>query len=505
MNFRFCTFFRRAAVVAAAALLILGGGGPLRAQTLVPQIPGPLREFRGAWIATVRGIDWPSDQKLPPDKQQAELRAIIEKAAAIGINALLFQVRPAGDAVYKSSLEPWSPWMTGGMGVAPSPAWDPLDFAIKEAHARGIELHAWFNPFRALSGTRFAPAGNHVAVEHPEWCMRYGEDLWMDPGEAGVRSRTKDVIIDVLRRYNVDGIHMDDYFYPYPIKRGGATVEFPDNRSWNAYRQAGGNLERHAWRRANVDALVQDVYESIKREKVWVRFGISPFGIWRPGFPEGTGRGALDPYDELAADSLRWLREGWCDYMAPQLYWRSDQENLPFSKLFDWWLQNNTAHRHIWPGLASERVLQDRQPAEIIREISIVRGRALYMPPGHFHWNVSALVKNLGTLGDMVHQRAYQQPAIIPQASWLGVDRPPPPVLPERTKTGVRWSLHDMRLEGDIKWWFIQTLVDNKWIARGLLPEERKEFSPEPQCTAFAVRSVSQSGLLSEPLVVRLR
>ena len=194
-------------------------------------------------------------------------------------------------------------------------------------------------------------------MEHPEWCMHYGGDVWMDPGEPGVRERTVQVILDVVRRYNVDGIHMDDYFYPYPIKKNGATLEFPDDRTWNGYRKSAGKLDRKAWRRENVDTLVHDLYESIKKEKMWVRFGISPFGIWRLGFPEGIGKGALDAYDELAADSLNWLHEGWCDYMAPQLYWRSDQENLAFGKIFDWWLQNNAAYRHIWPGVASERVL----------------------------------------------------------------------------------------------------------------------------------------------------
>jgi uncharacterized lipoprotein YddW (UPF0748 family) len=490
------------------AILFLALSLPLLSsvQAQIPAPPAPLREFRGAWIATVRGIDWPSEQGSSTEKQQEELRAVIEKAGALGINALLFQVRPAGDAVYRSEIEPWSPWMTGQMDLAPSPAWDPLEFAIKEAHARGIELHAWFNPFRALSSTRFGPAGKHLMMQHPEWCMHYGEDTWMDPGEPGVRARTKDVIMDVLRRYDVDGIHMDDYFYPYPIKRGRAELEFPDDRTWTAYQKGGGKLERREWRRENVNSLVQDLYESIKKEKVWVRFGISPFGIWRPGYPEGTGKGALDTYDALAADSLKWLREGWCDYLAPQLYWRSDQDNLAFGKIFDWWLENNLAHRHIWPGMASERVLEDRQPSEILREISIVRGRALYMPPGHLHWSVSALVKNRGTLGDLVQQRAYEQMAIVPQASWLGRDVPPEPrVTLGKNPNTLVWTLQDPRLDADVKWWFLQTYEGNAWINHPLQPAEKKEFAPSPDCRALALRSVGQSGLISDPVVVRLR
>jgi len=470
----------------------------------IPAPPDPPREFRGAWIATVRGIDWPGDLNAPPEKQQEQLRSIIEKAASIGINALLFQVRPAGDALYQSDLEPWSPWMTGFMGLAPAPFWDPLDFAIKEAHARGIELHAWFNPFRALSGNRFKAAGHHIMMEHPSWCMPYGEDAWMDPGETGVRERTKAVIMDVLHRYNVDGIHMDDYFYPYPVKRNGAMVDFPDDRTWSLYRKTGGELDRKAWRRENVNGLVHELYDGIKKEKPWVRFGISPFGIWRPGYPEGTGKGALDAYDALSADSLKWLREGWCDYVAPQLYWSSKQENLAFGKLFDWWLENNSAHRHVWPGMASQRVLQDRQPYEILQEISITRSRANYMPPGHLHWNISALTKNQGTLADLVHQRAYQRIALVPQATWLGNDPPPTP-RPERVPNGVRWSLQDPRLETDIKWWFVQAYVDRAWVGRALLPTETKEYPLDRNWTALAVRSVSQSGLTGTPIVVRLK
>ena len=206
------------------------------------KVPTPLREFRGAWVATVRGVDFPYEPGAPTAKQQEELRGIIDRAAALKLNALIFQVRPMGDAFYKSDIEPWSPWLTGQMGKAPSPAWDPLEFAIKEAHARGIELHAWFNPFRALNGTKYSPGGKHVSIEHPNWCVRYGEDLWMDPGEAGVRERARAVIADVVKRYDVDGVHIDDYFYPYPIKKNGAMVEFDDDRTWRAYRDGGGTI-----------------------------------------------------------------------------------------------------------------------------------------------------------------------------------------------------------------------------------------------------------------------
>lgn len=474
----------------------------LSAQTVAP--PEPLREFRGAWVATVRGIDFPSEPGASTVKHQAELRAIIEKAGALKLNALIFQVRPMGDAFYQSDIEPWSPWLTGEMGKAPQPLWDPLEFVIREAHARGIEVHAWFNPFRALNGKKFMPGGRHVSIEHPTWVTRYHEDLWMDPGEPGVRERAKTVILDVLRRYDVDGIHMDDYFYPYPIKKNGVWLEFDDERTWKKYRLAGGGLERKAWRRENVDNFVREVYEGIKREKPWVRFGISPFGLWRPGFPEGTGKGALDPFDALAADSLKWLQSGWCDYLAPQLYWPIKPDNLSYTALFDWWLKQNTAQRHVWPGMASQKVLVDRQPFEILRQIGVTRERARTMPPGHIHWNVTALMKNQGTLADLVQKRVYQQFALPPGASWLGDAVPPRPDLARRDGR-AHWGFADPRFEGMMKWWFVQSYEKDRWSGLRLLPMSEKVFQFAKDHEGIAIRAISLSGLAGEAAVLRLK
>ncbi len=479
------------------AVLVLASSCPHADAQSVP--PSPLREFRGAWVATVHGIDWPFEAGDSPAKQQAEIVAICEKAAALKLNALIFQVRPAGDAVYQSDLEPWSPWFTGGMGKAPAPFWDPLDFFIKEAHARGIELHAWFNPFRALSGKKFSGAGTHISVKHPEWCWRYGDDLWMDPGEPGVRARSLAVILDVLRRYDVDGIHMDDYFYPYPIKRNGARVDFPDGRAWSAAQAAGTQLTRAEWRRTNVNTFVQELYQGIKKEKPWVRFGISPFGLWRPGFPEGCGKGALDPYEDLAADSLKWLQNGWVDYLAPQLYWPIEPANLSFSKFFDWWLTQNTNLRHVWPGMASDRVLRDRQPYEILKQISHTRSRIAYMPPGHLHWNFSALAKNKGKLAELCSQRAYQDFALVPQATWLGAEKPATPQVIMVKNGMATWQLADARLESYVKWWFVQTFENDKWVSRKLLPVANREFILPKGAKAVAVRAIGKTGVAGEP------
>ena len=483
-----------------AVVAILFGAGNCLAQIEAP--PEPLREFRAAWVATVRGIDWPFEAGDPTAKQQAEIVAICEKAAALKLNALIFQVRPAADAVYKSDLEPWSPWFTGAMGKAPDPLWDPLDFFIKEAHKRGIELHAWFNPFRALSGPKYSGAGKHVSVMNPEWCWRYGENLWMDPGEPAVRAQSLAVILDVVRRYDVDGIHMDDYFYPYPIQEKGRTVPFPDDRAWNKYKAAGGALGRSDWRRDNVNTFVQELYENVKRTKIWVRVGISPFGLWRPGFPEGMGKGALDPYEALAADSLKWLQAGWCDYFAPQLYWNTDNANLSFPKFFDWWLSQNTSRRHIWPGMASERVLKDRQPHEILRQISFTRQRIVNMPPGHIHWNYSALGKNLGTLADLCAQRAYQQEALVPSASWLGKDKLEMPLL-QVNEGHAAWGYTDARLDEFVRWWVVQIYEDGAWKTLRAMPVEKKTIQVSKKTLGISVRAISTSGVASDANIIR--
>jgi uncharacterized lipoprotein YddW (UPF0748 family) len=281
--------------------------------------PPVLREFRGVWVATVGNMDWPSKRTLSTAEQQQELRTLFDRAEALKLNAVIFQVRPAADALYASSLEPWSEFLTGTQGKRPQPFWDPLAFAIAEAHARGIELHAWFNPYRAGFVRGKSPAASsHIRRTSPTLVKKYGSYLWMDPGEAAVRARTVKVIVDVVKRYDVDGIHLDDYFYPYPESdRRGRVLPFPDATSYAKYRKTGGKLDRADWRRENVNTLVRQLHDTVHATKPWVRFGISPFGIWRPGYPQQI-RG-FDAYEKLYADARKWLREGWVDYFTPQL------------------------------------------------------------------------------------------------------------------------------------------------------------------------------------------
>jgi uncharacterized lipoprotein YddW (UPF0748 family) len=407
--------------------------------------PAP-REFRAAWVATVANIDWPSKSGLTSAEQQAEIIAIVNRAAELNLNALLLQVRTSADALYPSTLEPWSEFLTGEQGRAPSPAYDPLKFWIDEAHKRGIELHAWFNPYRARHDKAKSPnARNHIAVTQPNIVKSYGGYLWLDPGESSAADHTLNVIMDVVKRYDVDGVHIDDYFYPYPVVatpelrqsgvNGRATtngmpnaqtpatvvavpereVEFPDEPSWQRYVTSGGKLSRADWRRQNVNQLVEKIYTAIKREKPWVRFGVSPFGLGRPG-KRPPGISGFSQYDKLYADVELWLQRGWLDYLAPQLYWPIDQTAQAFPVLLEYWHRENTKKRHVFAGLYTSRIddsLRSWMPSEIINQIALTRRRA--EPLGHVHFSVAALMQNRRGVADEL-KKMYAEQTLIPQA-----------------------------------------------------------------------------------------
>lgn len=466
-------------------------------------VPLPARELRGSWLATVHCINWPSEPGLPVARQQEQLRRLIAAAHDQGLNCLIFQVRPAGDALYESALEPWSPFLTGRMGVAPSPKWDPLAFAVTEAHRHGIELHAWFNPFRALAGDRHAPGGNHIRITHPQWTVKYGRDWWMNPGVREVRERAVQVMLDVATRYDVDGIHLDDYFYPYPVPGAdGKPVPFNDAAQFAAYRSAGGGLELTAWRRQNIDEVVYSVHRGLRRIKPTLKFGISPFGLWRPNHPEGTG-GGLDPYEDLAADSRKWLQQGWVDYLTPQLYWTIDRPKLGFTTFYDWWLAQNTQGRHIWPGMNSSKVGDDRNAGEILRQISVLRERGRVMPPGHFHWNFNALDKNLGKLGALTRERAYNVHALLPASPWLSnVTLPAPLVEKTAGGQGLRWGFGDPRWEAFGRWWVVQALIDGQWRTVEVSYRDRRELAWPGSATAVAIRAAGRAWELGPATVV---
>ncbi len=393
----------------------------------VPMFP---REFRAAWIACVWNIDWPSSPGLSSSIQKAELIKILDKAAQLKLNAVIFQVRPNSDAVYRSSLEPWSSWISGKMGK--SPGYDPLQFCIEQAHARGLEVHAWFNPFRALPSESVQPSSSHVTKKHPLWIKNFKTYKWLNPANQAARQHTLKVMLDVVRRYDIDGLHIDDYFYPYPDvnKDGTQKQRFPDGLS-------------DTQRRQHIDTFVQSMYQSVKQLKPHVRVGISPFGIWKPGVPAGI-EAKLNAYSHIAADSRKWLQQGWCDYLSPQLYWRDAPKKQSFSSLLNWWRQQGT--RPVWPGIATNRINSDVDPgrpaSEITHQVSLSRsiGRNWV---GHIHWSMKSLMTNRGGVNDLLSKKYYASPALVPPMPWLSQTAPGTPTAQAKLVGGnavISWK-----------------------------------------------------------------
>lgn len=415
----------RSLAAAIAVVVAAGCATPPPPQVETDPPPAP-REFRAAWVATVANIDWPSRRDLSTDEQRREMLAILDRARELHLNAIILQVRPSADAIYPSALEPWSEYLTGEQGRAPQPAYDPLDEWIREAHARGIEIHAWFNPYRV----RHAKAQSGTWVP-PDMVRSYGQYLWFDPGDPAAVEHTMAVIRDIVRRYDIDGVHMDDYFYPYPVEG----LEFPDDATWNAYVDAGGMLTRADWRRRNVDELVERIHREVRAEKPLMRFGVSPFGIGRPD-KRPPGITGFSQYDSLYADVELWLQRCWVDYLAPQLYWPIDQAPQAFGVLLDYWIGENLCGRHIFPGLFTSRINDTPktwQPAEIVNQVGEVRRRA--GAEGHIHFSMAALSQNRAGINDALAAAHYASPALIPASPWIDHTPPAAPRLVREGRT----------------------------------------------------------------------
>lgn len=415
------------------------------------QPPPVAREFRGMWIATVANIDWPSRRNLPVVQQIDEMRQIVQTAKKLNFNALVLQVRPGADAIYPSPLEPWTEYLTGEQGRAPQPFYDPLATWISMAHENGLELHAWFNPYRARHGSAISPAAaTHFSVTHPHAVRIYGDQQWMDPGEPDAARRTLEVIRDVVRRYDVDAVHIDDYFYPYPVRAdlvpavsvplgGGSSepvkveVDFPDDQSWRAYQQTRGTRSRADWRRDNVNRLVASIHRVVHGEKPWLKFGISPFGLGRPDL-RPPGIEGFSQYDKLYADVELWLREGWLDYLAPQLYWPMEQAAQAFPVLLRYWSSVNPRARHLWVGLFTSRINDTDgswQPDEIVRQVYDTR--TVVGVGGQIHFSSAALVQNRKRVGDLLLAAPYASVALVPESPWLRDSRQSKPAAPSLT------------------------------------------------------------------------
>ena len=329
-------------------------------------------EFRGVWVATVDNIDWPSGKNLSSDSQKVEFIKLLDMHKANGINALIVQIRPATDAFYPSPYEPWSEWLTGKQGQPPVPYYDPLAFMITETHKRGMEFHAWMNPYRAVFNINTTiVSATHITRLHPNWFLTYGDKKYFDPGNKEVQQYVTNVVTDVVSRYDVDAIHFDDYFYPYRITGN----EFPDDAT---YRQYGNGMSKDDWRRSNTDSIIFMLSKAIKKANTKCQFGISPFGVWRniDKDPDGSNtKAGQTNYDDLYANIVLWLKNGWIDYVAPQIYWEFEQKNAPYKAVLDWW-STHTYGKNCYIGLGIYKAGSNaywRDVTQLPRQIEALR------------------------------------------------------------------------------------------------------------------------------------
>lgn len=396
-------------------LLLMAGGVFAQVQTGSAY---PKREFRAAWIQSVNG----QFRGMPTEKLKQNLIGQLNSLQKAGINAIIFQVRPEADALYASRLEPWSRFLTGVQGKAPEPYWDPMQFMIDECHKRGMEFHAWINPYRTKMTLKSELAPNHVYNIHPEWFVTYGDQLYFDPALPESRRHICMVVSDIVSRYDVDAIHMDDYFYPYPIKG----KDFPDDASFARF--GGGFSNKGDWRRSNVNVLIKKLHETIREIKPWVKFGVSPFGIYRneSSDPLGSKTKGLQNYDDLYADVLLWAREGWIDYNIPQIYWHIGHPVADYETLVKWWARN-TENRPLFIGQSVMNTVQNADPKnpsinQLPRKMALQR--AYQTIGGSCQWPASAVVENAGKYRDALIAEYHKYPALPPVFDFMDNEAP---------------------------------------------------------------------------------
>jgi uncharacterized lipoprotein YddW (UPF0748 family) len=467
-------------------------------------MPKVSREFRAVWVATVANIDFPSSKDLTTDQQKEELIKICDTAKELNLNAIVFQVRPMCDALYKSNFEPWSEFLTGEMGKAPEPYYDPLEFLIEEAHKRGIEVHTWFNPYRAHHPSAKSPiSADHISKTKPELVKEYGKHLWLDPGEPGVQDHSINVMMDVVKRYDVDGIHMDDYFYPYKENdANGKEMDFPDEPSWKKYQESGGKLSRDDWRRDSVNKFVERLYKTVKAEKPWVKVGISPFGIWRPGNPEGVV--GFDQYAELYADAKLWLENGWVDYFTPQLYWAIDSKGQPYKELLKWWVEQNKQGRNIWPGNYTSKYSVE----EIINQVKATREQK--GATGNVHFSMKPFLEDRDGINGKMKEAVYAEPALVPASPWLDNKAPAKPdakVVFDK-EGNVKFTVN-APADDDIRQWVYYTQVNGKWNIKVIQVEKDKpliiSISEKERPDKAAITAVDRVGNESKYAMLQLK
>ncbi|WP_299177592.1 family 10 glycosylhydrolase [uncultured Chryseobacterium sp.] len=467
-------------------------------------LPPIKREFRGVWIASVANINWPSRNSLSVEQQKAEAVRMLDMLKENNFNAVIFQARPSADALYTSNLEPWSYFLTGNTGRAPYPNYDPLQFWIEEAHKRGMELHVWLNPYRAHHSNAGSVTSQSMVNKLPELIVRLKNGMyWFDPADPRTQGHVSNVVKDIVKRYDIDAIHFDDYFYPYATYNKGA--DFPDKATWNEYVKNGGTLSRADWRRDNVNKFVERIYKEIHAEKNHVKFGISPFGIWKPGFPQGiTGS---SQYDELYADAKLWLNKGWVDYFAPQLYWPINAKEQGFEPLLKWWQSENTQNRHLWPGLNTVEVKVADRPTEIKNQIEISR-QVLKQSTGEIHWSIAGLTKNSNMLPTLKNG-PYKEKALIPRSPWIKTTPLQTPTL-FTTDNGsfvqTNWSVKNIK---DVFQWVLFIQYNGVWETEILtldnLSKEIPKYKDGKTLNAIAIKAIDRLGNESEYMAKKIK
>lgn len=380
----------------------------------------PKREFRAAWVTTLTNLDWPSKRGLSSETQKKEFTHLVEKFSLNKINAVVVQVRPAGDAFYQSEISPWSEWLTGVQGAPTAPFYDPMQYMLDECKKHNMEFHAWFNPLRAISHYRFSSVSkNHVTNQHPDWFFRYGDSYYFNPGIPEVRKHLVDVVMEVVKKYDIDGVHIDDYFYPYSIDN----QELPDGAVFKKYNRGFKNI--HDWRRDNINLFIQELSTTIKKEKAWVKFGVSPYAVWRNKSQDPAGSESTSgqtSYDNLYSDTRLWMQKGWLDYIAPQLYWNNKNKFQNYSKMVQWWASNCTGNMHLYVGLALYKLDENYVPNTLIEQVKIARTKNNIQ--GALFYRAQTFSKNSKNFTEAFSQTIYSHPALVPTMPWI--DNVPP-------------------------------------------------------------------------------
>jgi len=456
--------------------------------------PKVSREFRAVWIATVDNIDFPSAKNLTIEEQEAEIIKDLELAESLKMNAVIFQVRPMCDALYESRIEPWSEFLTGEMGKAQ--AFDPLKFIVAEAHKRGILVHAWFNPYRAYHPAAKTISANHITKRRPDLVRKYGKYLWLDPSDAEVQKYSLSVVLDVVKRYDIDGVHFDDYFYPYPEKdENGNTIEFPDDANYKKYVQAAmranrpgekqkSPISRDTWRRLKVNEFIESVGREIKKIKPEIMYGISPFGVSEIN------------KTELYADAESWLRDGTVDYFVPQLYWKIDRKTREFPLLLKFWENINVKKRHVWAGIGTYKIpskTENFSAQEIVNQIKLTR--EIQTTDGNVQFSFKSLRSDFDSVQNALCKNVYAGDAIVPASPWIKSQKPlAPKVKITRDAKTVRaaWTENGARKA----FWFVVYAKDKNGWSYSVLPAAQKSvaLSANRKIEKIIVASVDRLG-----------